>query len=340
MLARSQQLQLPSGELTQTPILVPSVSSRGFRVVGGRSEISPLLEVAALVLNDALLVSAYDIHYQHFSEMDKFGDDFLSSIYSHPAALFIDSGGYETLADAQPDEIDRASPSPTQEWTYDLYLSSISQYSHDLSAYLINYDRWGPYARQVETAQEFFAQHDHLKSDLLLKPPRQEAQFHNFDDLYPVVEDLRAFDIIGVTEKELGNTYSERLLAIASLRRMLDEKRISSPIHIFGSLDPLFTPMYFLSGAEIFDGLTWLRYAYSGQTSMYRESAAVFDEDFTLRGDQRWAKVVMANLERLRLLRHKMQVFAQEKDLAIFGDNEAPLRAAVETLSIAQKERD
>ena len=57
----------------------------------------------------------------------------------------------------------------------------------------------------------------------------------------------------------------ERILNIAKLRYALDDAGIDAPIHVFGALDPVSSGAYFIAGAEIFDGLTWLRYSYDDQ---------------------------------------------------------------------------
>ena len=49
---------------------------------------------------------------------------------------------------------------------------------------------------------------------------------------------------------------------IAQIRRALDGVGLDTPLHVFGSLDTVTTPMYFMAGADIFDGLTWLRFAF------------------------------------------------------------------------------
>ena len=78
---------------------------------------------------------------------------------------------------------------------------------------------------------------------------------------------LRTFDIVGVTEREIGESIHDRLVNIARLRKSLNAAEVTIPIHVFGGLDPLLTPLYFAAGAEIFDGLGWLRYAYQGRRS-------------------------------------------------------------------------
>ena len=109
----------------------------------------------------------------------------------------------------------------------------------------------------------------------LLKPP-EGSDFHNLDPLSAEnVALLRAFDIIGVTEREIGESIHDRLVNIARLRQSLDAAEVTSPIHVFGGLDPVFTPLYFAAGAEIFDGLGWLRYAYRDGVAMHRAAGGL-----------------------------------------------------------------
>ncbi len=86
------------------------------------------------------------------------------------------------------------------------------------------------------------------------------------------IADLAGFDIIGVPEKDLGRNLIDRLRRIALFRRRLNQAGITSPLQIWGGLDPLTTPLLFFSGAEIFDGISWLRYAYTRGVAVSRES--------------------------------------------------------------------
>jgi hypothetical protein len=56
------------------------------------------------------------------------------------------------------------------------------------------------------------------------------------------------------------------------LRRALDKAGLEIPIHVFGSLDTVTTPLYFLAGADIFDGLTWLRFAFHDGLTVYKQN--------------------------------------------------------------------
>lgn len=87
---------------------------------------------------------------------------------------------------------------------------------------------------------------------------------------------MRRLDVVGVTEKEVGSSLRERIETIMALRRALDGIDPAFPLHVFGGLDPVLTPLYFLAGADVFDGLSWLRYAYvDGEARYIQPSAAL-----------------------------------------------------------------
>ena len=66
-----------------------------------------------------------------------------------------------------------------------------------------------------------------------------------------------------------------RMRNIAKLRQALDANDVKAPIHVFGSLDAMTTVLYFVAGAEIFDGLTWLRFGFHGGRTMYYQNYSV-----------------------------------------------------------------
>ena len=49
------------------------------------------------------------------------------------------------------------------------------------------------------------------------------------------MDSLRDFDVIGFTEKEIGNSVLDRMNNIAKLRIAMRKANINKPIHIFGS---------------------------------------------------------------------------------------------------------
>ena len=67
----------------------------------------------------------------------------------------------------------------------------------------------------------------------------------------------RSFDILGLTEKDLGPSFPGRVRGILALRRAMDAASLVCPLHLFGTDDPLSLVVYAAAGVDIFDGLGW-----------------------------------------------------------------------------------
>jgi hypothetical protein len=296
------------------------------------SVVSDYLDVIGRNLNESLLVSAYDIFFGHLADAQRFQADFLGSVWANPKALFIDSGGYESsTASYDLSHTYRFAYTP-EEWSEEKYVKTLKSFSGEVSGILINFDFRVAYEEQIALAQRFFAGWSRFFSDFLLKPEGDNKPYIEVERIYPLLPRLSAFNILGVAEKELGNTILDRLKTIAKLRRLLDERGVDVPIHVFGSLDTLYTPLYFLAGAEIFDGLTWLRYAYHEGHTLYAEALALLQGDVELRWDQRGARVHVNNLDYLQRLSRSMKRYLSSGDLSVFGPIAPTLSATYSAL--------
>ena len=100
---------------------------------------------------------------------------------------------------------------------------------------------------QILAAQELFNQFPNFIHNFLVKPTG-EKKYLDVDELIRHAGKLRRFHIFGVTEKELGKDIMDRLVNLAKLRAAMDREKISNPIHIWGGLDPIFSPLYFFAG--------------------------------------------------------------------------------------------
>ncbi|MEJ2861461.1 hypothetical protein [Actinomycetospora flava] len=286
-------------------------------------------------LTETLLISAYDIEHDHMPDTSTLFTGFRGSLYSNPLLLFIDSGGYEVDPTFDGDETWREERQP-KEWSEKLYIALLEKLSSEVQAAVVSPDTYAPLTEQISHARDFFARFYQREcrflSDILLKP----STTGDFIDLSEYTDanlkSLNRFDIIGVTEKELGDDFESRLLNLARLRRTLDRANVNRPIHLFGSLDPLFSPFYFLAGAEIFDGLTWLRYAYVNGLSVYMDSHALLTNK-TFHGQaRRGAGTHRSNLEELQELKREMRNFAQAPAVEAFRYHRDILAAAWTTL--------
>ena len=332
MLARSRRIILGNDVELSTPLLIPSLSSGALgpipfeRSPGRRPEMTvcSIVHSQSLIagIDESLLISAYDIKHGFLVDKDAFQANFKRSRYAQPRILVIDSGWYEKNGSPQGSQfaIGMGEPRP---WIESDYTETIDALDEELRPIIVSWDRVGPYTEQIRRAQKFFGGRDHIASDLLLKPTAS-SRFHNFDRLS--LEDtanLRAFDIVGVTERELGETVLDRLVNIAKLRQLLDAANVAAPVHIFGGLDPLWTPLYFAAGADLFDGLGWLRFAYREGVAMHWTAGTLFDGQITKRSLQAQFSVSLQNLDEINRLSEDMRRFALRKgDWNIFNRGE------------------
>lgn len=308
MLCRSSTIRHKlSGVTLQTPLLIPSFSSKGFArsKKDGKSEIGKILATAGEFLTEAYLISAYDIYYQDVPSAD--------NLPFTPDLIFLDSGGYEISTDRDYSSVIDPLPAP-EPWDVEKLKSVLGDWPEEIPAVLVSYDRPDerkPYPEQVANARKLFRDHRNQLGLLLLKP-ETESQNTLKETLGAAAvnaSELGCFDIIGVTEKELGRSMIDRMTQIATLRLAMDNADVTAPIHVFGALDPLSVCLYFIAGAEIFDGLTWIRYAYNDGMCVYMHNASVVNFGLYERDNLVKSRTVANNYYYLQDLEHRLREF-------------------------------
>jgi len=293
------------GEIGTTPMMVPSFSSRSNIKI--RETIYFLRDCD---YTGPMLVSAYDLKYtKKFPNMN-FSD-----------LLFLDSGGYEVAKDMDVSEIGLYKPDP-HEWNRELHKATIKKWSTSKPTILISYDH--PYERntiqeQISNAELLFRRRRKFSKEILLKSERSNHTI-DIDHIIENAESLNQFDIIGMTEKELGSSVLERMLNIAKLRIGMHSSGVEKPIHLFGSLDPITTPLYYLSGADIFDGLSWLRFMFDNSNTLYIDSYGPRKYGIEVRLEQIWKISMSANNQMFARLKLDLEKFQLTNDFKIFGD--------------------
>ncbi len=349
MLARSRKIRLSKGIEFDTPLLVPALSSRALGPLEFEDEETGKIRPAACSIvhshnllwgiDWALLISAYDICYGLLTDSEALRVGFARSRYAELGVLIIDSGWYEKAGSALGGAFIEGLNSPN-EWEKADFEKTIDGLDNDIRAVVVSWDHEGPYREQIAQAQDFFAGRPRFASAILLKRPGG-SRFHHLKGLSgDDVENLRCFDLIGVTEKELGDSILDRLVTLASLRTKLDEADVSSPIQVFGGLDPLHTPLYFAAGGEVFDGLGWLRYAYRDGLAVNREEATILDGQTGKREKLAMNMISLQNLDALRGLTEGLRLFAdQGGDWSKIGPRGEDLRPVYERLEERLKGR-
>jgi len=305
MLARTTVLKHPMDIELKTPLLVPSFSSKGFSFnKNGKSEVKQLVKFASEYLESTMLVSAYDVYYGHIHRP--------KSLFKIADLIFLDSGGYETTKDHDLSTIKKRTWQ-FDEWKAKFYKEVLSSWPEYIPTVIVSYDhgsRRRYLDKQILSAKHLFECYPNQLSDFLVKPNTRQQQYVNLNEVLEYTDDYKYFDIIGFTEKEIAPSPLERMVFIAKIRKALDAAGISIPIHIFGSLDPLSSWLYFLAGGEIFDGLTWARYAYYQGSCLYYQNYGVLEVELNRSEDFSRSMAAAKNLVYLDKLQSRMRAFA------------------------------
>lgn len=286
-----------------TPLIVPSFSSKGF------PDLIDIYEQTKDYITDVSLVSAYDLHHQYL-EVEIYSSDL----------VFVDSGGYETQPIQSASNLDDIYASinsyPVNSWNLDLHRTVLKKLEPNSQFVFVSYDNWdNPQSTicQIESALELFANFPEAASDFLYKPESRFSRYINISELLQYAEKLDSFSILGITEKELGGSILERCQNLLKIRSALNEKGKSIPIHIFGCLDPSLIITYFLCGADIFDGLAWLRYVFKEGLALYPSTATLRDRNWSSLEQDLTKYYSISNLLELEYLSRAMERFTQNR---------------------------
>ncbi len=292
-----------------TPLIIPSFSSRGF------PEVKSIYEVTKDYISDISLLSAYDIHYKLQNV-----DIYASNI------IFIDSGGYEikTIQSSvnSDDVYALRDNSNVYDWSRELHQIVLDNLQPLSQFVLISYDNcnnWESVLSQIEIAKSFFQKYPNHASNFLYKPETPNSPVINLDSLLEHAHHLTSFSILGITEKELGTSILERCCNLLKIRSILNEQGIQIPIHVLGCLDPILIISYFFCGADIFDGLAWLRYALVEGLTLYQSTAALMQTDWHYTDSELNQLYSINNLQSLSSLSHAMHRFCRTRRFQEFS---------------------
>lgn len=313
MFCRSSKLvHAASGVTLNTPLLVPSFSNKAFGFTrGGQPEILRVLDASREFITRTCLISAYDVFYEYLPQPE----DLAITV----DLMFVDSGGYEVSQDRDLSAVDKPVHRP-KEWDAGKLAKILGCWPEGLPAVFVGYDHPNerrPVEEQVRAAKEFLSRYPKHLHSFLLKPQTQEEQSLEsaLEALKPLIRDLDGFHLLGLTEKELGNSILERMVRIAKVRQGLDAAGLSLPIHVFGALDPLSVCLYFVAGAEVFDGLTWFRYAYNSGQCVYAHNNAALVYGIEVTDDEVRVRTIKENMRYMERLERSLREVAESGTL-------------------------
>ncbi len=307
-------------ETIKTPLLVPAFSSRA------DPYIQKILKFSEPYIVDPILISAYDVYYKRS----------LKNI-TCPNAIFLDSGGYECSKRFDISEVYYLKDKP-KKWNIKLYGEVlINIWPHNIPTIAICYDynkKGMSINKQINSAKNFFKGKSYFLSDILLKPEnKKELAIIEIDSVIKEMDSLKDFDVIGFTEKEIGNSVLDRMNNIAKLRIAMRKANINKPIHIFGSLDPISAPLYFISGADIFDSLTWIRFSYFKGMAIYQNNYAVLKQYLEYKTKRLICQSYVDNINSLKFLQMQMKEYiSTDGNFKVFESNSDSIERACQAL--------
>jgi hypothetical protein len=319
LLAREGSVSNNGSVIFRTPLLVPSFSSKGFPDMKG------IISMMTEFITEAVLVSAYDIHYKLLS----------AKRLTFPSVIFLDSGGYEARVEHDLSETYGKDYKP-KKWRLRDYRAVLANWRSSVPTVIVSYDsprRHSSLERQVVGALKLKREFPAFLHEFLIKPEHKKELIEP-SKIEIIADSLREFSLIGLTEHELDHRMIGRMEKLARIRVMLDAKGIKIPIHVFGSLDSFSTVLYFLSGAEVFDGLTWLRFGFHDGCTMYRQNyGAIRGENGILKNVEELSHSMWKdNYYYLESLRDQMCNYARTQRFDSFEHISAPVEKAVRQL--------
>jgi len=317
MLAKVRSIKTSSETIT-TPLLVPAFSSRA------DPYIQRILKFMEEFIVGPILISAYDVYYKR-SIKDT----------TYPNAIFLDSGGYEYSKDFDISEVYYFKDKP-KKWNIKLYGEVLNFWPRNIPTIAICYDynkKGMSIDKQISSAKNFFKGKSYFLSDILLKPENKKLGIIEVDSVINQVDSLKDFDIIGFTEKEIGDSVLDRMTNIAKLRIAMGKANMNRPIHIFGSLDPISAPLYFVSGADIFDSLTWIRFSYFKGMAIYQNNYAILKQPLDYKTERLISQSFVDNIRILKFLQMQMKKYISTGgNFEAFELNSNPIERAYQAL--------
>ena len=284
----------------KTPLLVPSFSSKVLL------DVDPVFEALKPSITESFLVSAYDVKHKKIELPE----------YPFAEVMFLDSGGYEVSIDH--DLLDPLYPEAgAKGWTIEQYREVLKDVDPIMPTFVTAFDHPAErksISHQIDAAIETFKDFPRIGREILFKPETSNQAFVQIPRLIAEVSHFTEFDIIGITETELGDSILERMANITKIRVAMDNASIFKPLHIFGSLDPVCTPLYFLAGADVFDGLSWLRFSYRDDLAVYHKNHTPLKFGIRDRDKLSLARCYDANLHYLSELKGRLTRYLLDGD--------------------------
>ena len=280
-----------------TPLIVPSFSSCGF------PQVAEIYDEMKDRLYGVCLVSALDMAAGCIP----------ANVTDEANLVLVDSGMYEARGKMW-GRGGNCPSTPHAGWSRQQYCKIAAGLDPSANVILVNYDGAEPVERQIRRAAEDFSYACHAASDFLVKP-EYPTRLVNVPRLARYTSELAQFDILGITAREAGDSLARRCSTVVMLRDALGDAGLDVPIHVFGAITPLEVLTYFFCGADVFDGLNWLRLGFREHGSIPIEEAAFEGRKANLADFKLLAEEWLVNLRCLYRLQESLHRYGLTRDL-------------------------
>jgi tRNA-guanine family transglycosylase len=233
-----------SGKQLVTPTYFPSISGAATRL-----DLKQLIELCLASGYPRVLVSAFDL-FQFPKEKIQSLKKKLQEFQSENKFIFLDSGTFEKywLHDSK--------------WNFERYKKMIQEIQCDFYA---SFDDIVSPGENVDSIAGKIITNS-LSSSKLNQNSQCLTVFHGgpgkFSEVISKVELTQPHlcNAISIPERECGDSIEIRLRTINKIRKILDERRPNSFIHVLGCGNLISMALYTLVGADSFDSVDWSRW--------------------------------------------------------------------------------
>lgn len=245
---RSFNLEINGKEIT-TPFHFASISS-----IKTNYDVETYLDIILKLGYPGFLISSYDIAKLDTNQQEAITKR--TAVIEKKGILgLLDSGHYEAFWYKD------------TKWSFGIFGNILSRFPTDLC---FSYDVYCDGKTSLDT---------HLKETVASVYRTASIQsgtttiplLHCTESSYPtfarkIVEGLNP-EIIGIPERELGQTIIERCENLKRIRDEVDKTGLDVPIHLLGTGNPVSILAYTVCGADLYDGLEWCKTVVDPQTA-------------------------------------------------------------------------
>lgn len=224
-----------------TPFHFASISS-----IKTNYDIEEYLDVILKTGYPGFLASSYDIFGMNDEHLEKFVNK-LSYANNKGILTLMDSGHYEAFWNRD------------KTWSFDNYSFILNKTQTDLCfSYDVNYDRAKKINNHKVETEKMVARTASVQQGSSTIPLLHCNIFDYPSFVHKLAKDINP-EIIGIPERELGDSIIERCTNLKRIRDSLDKTDLKIPIHLLGTGNPASILMYTICGADLYDGLEWCK---------------------------------------------------------------------------------